>query len=160
MGGEGLGFRRLRNRNVTNVRGAGPVVQKLGGHESDYGFGGFGGFGGVALPPPLPNFESKVSDATFVGTDRSLEVGRNNDGEAGDDEELEYLGDFGDEIVVPTGFVKPKFRLDGDSTKPATLWSVGYKSEELPNHVELGTIATPVGRCLVFKNSLQHKVKL
>merc|ERR1712107_772875 len=39
-------------------------------------------------------------------------------------------------------------------------WDVGHKEERVPNHVELGSIATPCGRCLAFKNSLQHKVEL
>jgi hypothetical protein len=66
--------------------------------------------------------------------------------------------DHGDPEQVPTGFVRPKYGLSGDDVHSGSLWNVGWKTETMPNHVDLGIIATPPGRALVFKNSNQHRV--
>lgn len=65
-----------------------------------------------------------------------------------------------DNVKVPTGFLKPKYTFSGSDVHAKTLWEVGYKTESLPNHVELGQVSTPAGRCLAFKNSLQHRVEM
>jgi len=137
MQGEGLAFRRLKNRNIVN-HPARVAVERMGDYEGDMG---------------ERRVQVESQDGDFVNTD-----GSHRPDPEEEEEMLEYANY--EDVRIPTGFVQPKYSLTGENIKPANLWTVNYKSHQMPNNVDLGTIATPVGRCLVFKNSLQHKVKL
>eukprot|EP00928_Gymnodinium_smaydae_P070655 TRINITY_DN5444_c1_g1_i1.p1 TRINITY_DN5444_c1_g1~~TRINITY_DN5444_c1_g1_i1.p1 ORF type:complete len:789 (+),score=124.29 TRINITY_DN5444_c1_g1_i1:51-2369(+) len=147
MRGDGLAFRRLRNRNVV---GAAKIPTKnLGGN--DYG-------------DRSDEVSVAVSDAqwqSYSGADSPKHsIHGDEQGEDSESEEEEDEDEDDDEKKehVPTGFIKPKYQLSGDDIKPASLWDVRYQSHRMSNYVDLGVIETPPSRVIVFKNSMQHRV--
>lgn len=152
MHGAGLSFRRLLSRNVVGHRGALPDEDLCEGPTVSYAVRD-GTFQSVSVGDG-----PEVSKMQTV--EEKQEKGKQDDEDDDEDEDEEDDEDGRQMPRIPTGFVKPKYRLSGGDVRAATLWDVGYKEERVPNHVELGSIATPCGRCLAFKNSLQHKVEL
>jgi len=137
---EGLEFRRLRNRNVVGMKRIPQTV--IGDNES---------FGERAI-------EVAVSDGSWRSESASKSLGADENTEV--EEDGSDTNDADEPEQVPTGFVRPKYKLSGDNVRAASLWSVGWKKETMPNHIDLGIIATPPGRALVFKNSNQHRVSI
>jgi len=140
MCGEGLAFRRLRNRNVVALDRI-PTTD-LGGND-------------YAEHDKRVTIET--SDAAWQSiSSKEKDVDSHLSDAGGDDDGM----DEEDEKSIPTGFVKPKFQFTRDDVRPASLWNVGYKSQSMPNYIDLGVVGTPVGRALVFKNSMQHRVQM
>jgi len=136
MRGEGLAFRRFRNRNVNAVRRI-PTTD-LGGNdyaEND------------------DNVSVGVTDAPW----HSTTLGETNDS---NEQKMEEDSDKREGTHVPTGFTHPKYSFSGEDAHVGSLWDVGYKSQSMHNYVDLGVVETPPGRVLVFKNSLQHRVSI
>uniref|UniRef100_A0A7S4RQP4 DUF4246 domain-containing protein n=1 Tax=Alexandrium monilatum TaxID=311494 RepID=A0A7S4RQP4_9DINO len=160
--GGSLAFRRLRNRNVA---GRGKIPEEVIGDS----------YGGPSITVRTSDqgWQSETGgDTSKSGEKQEENMEEGEDGEQGakeageeedeeeDEEEAKEEDEEGDDYIVPTGFVKPRFRLSGESVRTGSLWQVSYKSEEMPNHIELGAVDTPAGRVLVFKNSLLHRVQL
>jgi len=151
MRGEGLAFRRFRNRNVNAVKRI-PTTD-LGGNE---------------YAERDERIVVDVSDAPWFSTlgetndgDQEETRGRENGSdEESEEEEEEYSDSDEEEKHVPTGFTRPKFRFSGEDVRTASLWDVGYKEQSMPNYIDLGVVETPPRRVLVFKNSLQHRVPM
>eukprot|EP00746_Dinoflagellata_sp_MGD_P142315 gnl/MRDRNA2_/MRDRNA2_75296_c0_seq1.p1 gnl/MRDRNA2_/MRDRNA2_75296_c0~~gnl/MRDRNA2_/MRDRNA2_75296_c0_seq1.p1 ORF type:complete len:284 (+),score=28.79 gnl/MRDRNA2_/MRDRNA2_75296_c0_seq1:36-854(+) len=131
---EGLSFRRLLTRNFMGTKRM-PLVEWQGDDT-----------------PPHQTHRPKVEDEEFFSASKS----GSSDYQGGQRRNLPNR--WGEPLDVPTGFMKPRYRFSGDSNRVQGLKQL-RSTETFPNNIDVGVVETPVDRCLVFKNSLQHRVE-